>query len=100
MKLEWGKKVTCPACAMHFYDMMKSPAVCPHCGNTFDTMEIKSRRRLDEKIEEDNMNADFEFDVSSDDDIVMTDEADSLDDDLDTNLNVSKNPRNNLSEME
>lgn len=29
---EWGKKRTCQACGARYYDMMRSPAVCPKCG--------------------------------------------------------------------
>jgi uncharacterized protein (TIGR02300 family) len=32
---ELGTKRTCPSCAARFYDLMKSPIVCPKCGQTF-----------------------------------------------------------------
>ena len=31
-KPEWGKKRTCQDCGSRYYDMMRSPAVCPKCG--------------------------------------------------------------------
>jgi uncharacterized protein (TIGR02300 family) len=46
MKLEWGRKISCPACALHLYDMMKNPIACPYCGNVFyDGNDAKSKRR-------------------------------------------------------
>lgn len=32
---ELGQKLVCPSCAVKFYDLMKSPAQCPKCGNIF-----------------------------------------------------------------
>ena len=29
---EYGLKLTCTACAVRFYDLRRSPAVCPKCG--------------------------------------------------------------------
>jgi len=31
-KPEYGRKITCTACAVRFYDLSRSPAVCPKCG--------------------------------------------------------------------
>lgn len=31
-KPEWGSKRTCLNCGTRFYDMQKSPIVCPKCG--------------------------------------------------------------------
>ena len=31
-KLEFGRKMTCTACAVRFYDLTRVPAVCPKCG--------------------------------------------------------------------
>lgn len=35
VKAELGTKRTCPSCAARFYDLLKSPIVCPKCGTTF-----------------------------------------------------------------
>ena len=32
---ELGTKRTCPSCAARFYDLGKSPIVCPKCGASF-----------------------------------------------------------------
>ncbi len=31
-KPEFGLKMTCTACAVRFYDLARTPAVCPKCG--------------------------------------------------------------------
>ncbi len=33
-ELSWGVKRTCNGCGARFYDLRKSPAVCPKCGAT------------------------------------------------------------------
>ncbi len=35
VKAELGTKRTCPSCATRFYDLMKTPIVCPKCGANF-----------------------------------------------------------------
>ncbi|MDR3031487.1 MAG: FYDLN acid domain-containing protein [Holosporales bacterium] len=44
MKIEWGKKVSCPACSLAFYDLWKTALVCPYCGNTFDVADLISKK--------------------------------------------------------
>lgn len=31
-----GEKRTCPSCSVKYYDLGKSPAVCPKCSHAFD----------------------------------------------------------------
>jgi uncharacterized protein (TIGR02300 family) len=33
-ELSWGVKRTCNACGVRFYDLRKSPIICPKCGVT------------------------------------------------------------------
>ena len=35
VKAELGTKRTCPSCAARFYDLLRSPIVCPKCGTSF-----------------------------------------------------------------
>ncbi len=35
VKAELGTKRTCPSCAARFYDLLKSPILCPKCGTSF-----------------------------------------------------------------
>ncbi|NBR51687.1 MAG: TIGR02300 family protein [Alphaproteobacteria bacterium] len=41
-----GTKRVCEACGAKFYDLNKSPAVCPKCGHVYDPT---LRRRLKKK---------------------------------------------------
>ncbi len=43
-KPEWGTKRVCQSCAARFYDLGRSPIVCPNCGTVFD-LEILNRAR-------------------------------------------------------
>ena len=44
-KPEWGVKRACLACGARFYDMQKSPIVCPSCETVFDPEAIFRPRR-------------------------------------------------------
>lgn len=44
-KDEWGAKRTCPSCGVRFYDLKRSPIVCPKCGESFDPAELARPRR-------------------------------------------------------
>ena len=35
VKAELGTKRTCPSCGTKFYDLLKSPIICPKCGVSF-----------------------------------------------------------------
>ena len=37
---KWGKKRTCTACGVAFYDLNKNPIKCPKCGEEFDPEEF------------------------------------------------------------
>jgi uncharacterized protein (TIGR02300 family) len=44
-KAEWGTKRTCQSCGTRFYDLQRSPIVCPKCGTVYDPQAaLKSRR--------------------------------------------------------
>ncbi len=45
-KPEWGLKRTCQACGARFYDLMRTPAVCPKCQTEFDAEAVLKTRRL------------------------------------------------------
>ena len=44
-KPEWGIKRICQSCGARFYDLDKSPIVCPSCETTFDAEAILKSRR-------------------------------------------------------
>ena len=44
-KPEWGTKRTCQKCESRFYDLKRTPIVCPKCGHSHDAEDfIKTRR--------------------------------------------------------
>jgi len=52
VKSAWGIKRTCQSCDAKFYDLQRSPIVCPKCGAIFDPeASLKTRRsRPAEKV--------------------------------------------------
>lgn len=42
---KWGTKRSCQSCGTKFYDLVKSPIVCPSCGATFDPEALLKSRR-------------------------------------------------------
>ena len=44
-KAEWGLKRTCQSCGTRFYDMLRSPIVCPHCSAVYDAEAVLKTRR-------------------------------------------------------
>ena len=43
-KPEWGQKQTCQNCAARFYDLGRTPVVCPKCGEAQVAQPAKARR--------------------------------------------------------
>ncbi|MDO8605502.1 MAG: TIGR02300 family protein [Phaeospirillum sp.] len=44
-KPEWGQKRTCQSCGCRFYDMTRTPLICPKCGaNVEPEVTFKVRR--------------------------------------------------------
>jgi len=44
VKPAWGMKRTCQGCGVRFYDLQKSPIICPKCATVYDP-EAGSRTR-------------------------------------------------------
>lgn len=44
-KAEWGLKRACLSCNAKFYDMNRSPILCPKCGAAFDPEALAKDRR-------------------------------------------------------
>jgi len=51
-KPELGTKRVCVSCSTRFYDLMKSPAVCPKCGTEQPIDQPKPRRTGGNVIED------------------------------------------------
>lgn len=77
VKVEWGVKRTCQSCHARFYDLRKSPIVCPKCQTTFEIQTTTRGRRS--KVSEIEKLLPLEFQEV--DDVVI-----GLDEDLDDSL--------------
>ena len=82
-KPELGVKRTCVGCAVRFYDMLRSPAVCPKCDAPQPALVARVVRRptsvMKAKAIQTQEEAADEVLVATDDD----DDAPETDDDLD-----------------
>ena len=50
-KPEWGTKRECQGCGAHFYDLKRSPIVCPKCDATFVIEVAKPKPQAEKKVE-------------------------------------------------
>ena len=83
-KPEWGKKRICLACNTKYYDLNKSPIICPSCGSEFDPdIYLKSRKgkNLSAKVvseKKQNMSEDIsnidDIGTDTDDEVVSDDD--------------------------
>lgn len=96
VKIEWGTKRACQNCAAKFYDLRRTPIVCPKCDTVFELATTTRRSRKSSPIddlkvlpfsEEELLNS--EADTA--DDLVdagLIEEDDDLDNDLDGVVDV------------
>ncbi len=102
IKLEWGTKRACQSCAARFYDMRRSPIVCPKCSETFEIQTPGRRTRnrapivddvIVKPLEDDilitdlDLPADLDADLDEEDDTLIEDTSD-LGEDLDDMADV------------
>ena len=78
-----GRKRRCASCGIKFYDLTKTPAVCPACGTEFDPeVLLKSRRGRGAAKGDEAKTPSKEEDVN-DDDVVEKAENDEFENDDD-----------------
>ena len=81
-KESWGIKRICLCCGTRFYDLNKSPILCPNCGEEFDPEYLmKKKSKLDQEKEVDA--------VIDDVDLLETDDED-IDSEEDVSLNETE----------
>ena len=98
-KPEWGKKRICPYCNTKYYDLNKSPIICPSCGAGFNPNDyLKSRKGKSvsskTSVEDDN---DLTKDIENIDDIEIDSDAEVVSDD-DPLLEINKDDQNVLAD--
>jgi uncharacterized protein (TIGR02300 family) len=101
--LEWGTKRACQSCTARFYDMRRSPIICPKCGETFEiqTPGRRSRSRSaivddaiakpledDRLIEDLDLPGDLDADLVEEDDDTLIEDTSDLGEDLDDMADV------------
>lgn len=81
VKPEWGTKRTCLSCSAIFYDLNKTPPVCPKCGAAYEVFSLgkgkkgKSKKDISSHEEVDGLLNDDE-DIAVDEEILMDDDDD------------------------
>ena len=100
-KPEWGKKRICSSCNTRYYDLNKSPIICPSCGAEFDpNYYLKSRKGknipLKGSVEDDN---DLTKDIENIDDIEVDADGEVVSDD-DPLLEINKEDQNVIADDE
>ena len=100
-KPEWGKKRICSSCNTRYYDLNKSPIICPSCGAEFDpNYYLKSRKGksipLKGSVEDDN---DLTNDIENIDDIEVDNDDEVVSDD-DPLLEINKEDQNVIADDE
>ncbi len=90
VKPELGVKRVCVACGARFYDLMKTPAVCPKCGTEQPADVPRSRRPVGNVTEEKRVkkpavadDPDTEAESPDDESEEALDDAADLEDDAD-----------------
>ena len=95
-KPEWGKKRICPACNKKYYDLKKSPIICPFCGIEFDP-DTYFRSRKGKSLSPKNALESNE-DISNIDDMEIETGEEVVSDD-DPILDISKDDKDNDGEV-
>ena len=96
-KPEWGRKRTCQACGTKYYDLNKTPMICPSCGAEFDPdLLLKSRKgkSFSSKNISSNDN-DLTAEISNLDEIESDSEVVSDDDPL---LEINQDDQNDIGD--
>ena len=98
-KSEWGRKRTCQVSGKKFYDLNKSPIICPSCGTEFDPNDHLRTRKgkgipLKASVEDDN---DITKDIENIDDIEVDADSEVVSDD-DPLLEINKEDQNAIAD--
>ncbi|MFD0978178.1 TIGR02300 family protein [Tropicimonas aquimaris] len=79
-KEEWGVKRLCPTTGKRFYDLGRTPIVSPYTGEIVN-LETNSKSRVQIKDAKEKASP-------AEDDVLIDDDADVLDDDDDTDVDL------------
>ncbi len=100
-KPEWGRKRTCQVCGKKYYDLNKSPIICPSCGAEFDPndyLRTKKGKSNSSKTSVEN-DIDLATDLNEIDDIEDDTDNEVVSDD-DPLLEINKEDQNVIADDE
>ena len=100
-KPEWGRKRTCQVCGKKYYDLNKSPIICPSCGAEFDPnhyLKTKKGKSVSSKTSVENDN-DLTKGIENIDDIEDDPDSEVVSDD-DPLLQINKEDKNVIADDE
>ena len=78
-----GRKRRCASCGIKFYDLTKTPAICPACGTEFDPEVLLKSRRGRAAAKVDEARTPTKEEDANDDDVVEKAENDEFENDDD-----------------
>ena len=81
-----GRKRRCASCGIKFYDLTKTPAICPACGTEFDPEVLLKSRRGRAAAKVDEAKTPWKEEDVNDDDVVEKAENDEFENDDDEML--------------
>ena len=99
VKMEWGIKRTCQGCQARFYDLRKSPIICPKCDTTFEIQTSTRGRKakiaeaeklIPRETKEENDDTVIDLDEDIDEDIDDSSDDDLIEDDSEIDEDVIK----------
>ena len=102
-KPELGMKRTCVACGAKFYDLGKTPAVCPKCGTEQPAEQPRTRRAplpVEEKVKKRAAPVDPDADeveiedVDADESLEDAVELDDAEDDIEVEVETDRDEEN------
>lgn len=97
VKAEWGVKRSCAGCAAKFYDLKKTPPVCPKCGTVYEMiMSGRGRKSKASALAAGKIDAIDDLELTDDLDLDTTlegDDVDVLEDDVDGDEGLGINER-------
>jgi len=85
---ELGTKCTCASCAERFYDLNRSPAICPKCGATQPPVATRASRPARTSFASARMNRRPEPAIAAEEVETLADVADEDDGDTDDEADV------------
>ena len=96
VKDAWGVRRSCAACAAKFYDLQKTPPVCPKCGSVYEMIITgRGRKSKTAALAAGRVDVIDDLDLVEDLDLDPTlgDDADVLDADADADEGLGINER-------